>query len=350
MARDRQVENTELSTENTGKELIDVFVDSYKSIFDVEQKVDDLEKLAGEIVPDEFNICDIPDYIEKATTLMGEVVKIPNEMASALNQAMGTVKDTAQNKLNEKDGNSEQLKISPKTLAYAAMGIILKRFQIIQYRIKYLQKFVELKLAELRKKLLIEMLKGKDDAGSAISLPLKQLILVVGVVANVISTIVGILLTFINAIVILNVDASGCAFGPTPKSLMMTSKMVVANTRMSTTNNIPEPIDQLIAQAETSIEQANGEIKKARVLTMSSNAASKVANGGQFSVEPFGQLPKFDASIIRDAIKIIMALLLDAEALPRYEKLSIINIRFLVFLITGFEPAAKKTFGFPGFP
>jgi hypothetical protein len=46
----------------------------------------------------------------------------------------------------------------------------------------------------------------------------------------------------------------------------------------------------------------------------------------------------------------LLQALTDAEAVPRYEKLSITNVRFLVFLVTGFEPAGKNTFGIPGFP
>ena len=46
----------------------------------------------------------------------------------------------------------------------------------------------------------------------------------------------------------------------------------------------------------------------------------------------------------------LLQLVTDADALPRYEMLSASNIRFLTFLVTGFEPAGKMTFGIPGYP
>jgi hypothetical protein len=194
------------------------------------------------------------------------------------------------------------------------------------------------------------MLLGKDDAGSAISAPIKALLMGIAITANVLATIVGVILNVINSIVILNVDATGCAFGPTPKSFMTTSKMTVANSKQSTTAPIPEPIDTLITEAERGYEKAKGEIKKAQVLAMASAGASSIAGGGVFDPGSFPSLPKLDGTAIRQAISLLLATIFEAEALPRYEKLTPTNIRFLTFLITGFEPAAQKTFGIPGFP
>ena len=205
-------------------------------------------------------------------------------------------------------------------------------------------------MAKLRKKVLLELMYNKDDSGSPATAGIKAFLMSMAVVANVIATVMGVILNIINAIVILNVDASGCCFGPTPKSLMMNSKMTVANVNGSTTAPIPQPIEKLISEVENQVEKANGEIKKANVLAMASNAAASVSGGGSFNPGSFPALPKFDGKAVRQAIALLIMALVDAEALPRYEKLTPINIRFMVFLITGFEPAAKKTFGFPGFP
>ena len=342
MAQEKLIDNTEVNNDSSGKDLSKTFVDAYKAVFDIDLKMQELETLARSIIPDDFNICEIPTYMSNTIVLIGEVAEIPMELVAALNHAIGTAtKDVFDN---------HSLHIPAETVSYTAMGIILKRYQIIQYRVQMMQKFLKLKLAELRKKLLTEMLNGKDDAGSELSIPIKQFLFTVGTAVNVVSSIVGVILTFINTFTILNIDAAGCAFGPTPKNLMMTSKMTIANTRSSTTNTIPEPLDIAISQAETQIEAANGQLKKTKVITMASEATATVAKGGEFGVGSFGSLPKFDGKTIRTAIKLLMQSLLDAEALPRYEKLSPTNIRFLVFLTTGFEPAAQKTFGIPGYP
>lgn len=381
MAKEKQLDNSAVSETGFGKELADAFVDAYKTIYDAEEKMTEIEKLAISIIPDDFNICDMPEYISKSLDLVAEVITIPTDLISALNHALGTstkmiITNVGENINNRKDENKkddveknenatdtstqtnttdsstsqESLNIPAESIKYPAMGIILKRYQIIQYRVKIVQLSIQRRLAKLRKKLLLEMLNGKDDAGSELSIPIKQFLLTVGAVANVISTIVGILLTFINSFVILNVDGAGCAFGPTVKNVMMTAKMVIANSNSSTTNTIPEAVDIAITEAESQIALANNELKRAKLLTMASDATSKVANGEEFSPGSFGSLPKFDGATIREAIKIILQMVVDAEALPRYEKLTPINLRFLVFLTTGFEPAAKKTFGIPGFP
>lgn len=387
MAEDKKIDCAEVDGEKFSKELAETFVECYKSVFDIEIKIDEIEKIALEIVPEDFVICDIPEYLNKFTELIQEVVVIPNELIVALNEAITGVTteiankvqeitdkakeeineavdqtkqavqeeiDETTEKINEKKDELtetlENLKIPLEAVRYAAMGIILKRFQIIKYRCEIIQKNIMVLMAKLRKKVLLELMYNKDDSGSPVTAGIKAFLMSMAVVANVIAMVMGVILNIINAIVILNVDASGCCFGPTPKSLMMTSKMTVTNVNGSTTAPIPQPVEKLIAEAENQIEKTNGEIKKANVLAMASNAAASVSNGGTFNPGSFPALPKFDGTAIRQAIKLLIMTLFDAEALPRYEKLTPINIRFMVFLITGFEPAAKKTFGFPGFP
>ena len=398
MAEDKKIDCAEVDGEKFSKDLAETFVECYKSVFDIELKIDEIEKIALEIIPEDFVLCDIPEYLNKFTELVQEVVTIPNELIGALNtaitgvvtelsekakelankaieevnEAVDQAKDAVQEKIDEvkekidekkeevaesieekKDEMTEtlnSLKIPLEAVKYAAMGIILKRFQIIKYRCEIIQKNIMILMAKLRKKVLLELMHNKDDSGSPATTGIKSFLMTMAVVANVIAIVMGVILNIINSIVILNVDASGCCFGPTPKSLMMNSKMTVANVNGSTTAPIPQPIEKLISEAENQVEKANGEIKKANVLAMASNAAASVSGGGSFNPGSFPALPKFDGKAVRQAIALLIMTLVDAEALPRYEKLTPINIRFMVFLITGFEPAAKKTFGFPGFP
>ena len=398
MAEDKKIDCAEVDGEKFSKDLAETFVECYKSVFDIELKIDDIEKMALEIVPEDFVLCDIPEYLNKFTNLIQKVVGIPNELISALNAAITGVvsdiqekaqeladeameevneavdqtkqavqekvdevkekidekKEEAQNKIDEKKdeltATLESLKIPLEAVRYAAMGIILKRFQIIKYRCEIIQKSIMVLMAKLRKKVLLELMTGKDDSGSPATTGIKSFLMTMAIVVNVIAIIMGVILNIINSIFILNVDAAGCCFGPTPKSFMMSSKMTVANVNGSTTAPIPQPVEKLISEAENKIDKANGEIKKANILAMASNAAASVSGGGSFNPGQFPALPKFDGEAVRQAIKLLLMTLFDAEALPRYEKLTPINIRFMVFLITGFEPAAKKTFGIPGFP
>ena len=78
-------------------------------------------------------------------------------------------------------------------------------------------------------------------------------------------------------------------------------------------------------------------------------AAASSATG--FTLPQFPNLEAFDIKKIKPLIETLMLpLQFTADPLPRYEKLNILNIGFLIFLITGFEPAAKQSFGIPGMP
>ena len=63
-------------------------------------------------------------------------------------------------------------------------------------------------------------------------------------------------------------------------------------------------------------------------------------------------LKKIDNKEIRNIIKsaFIGILLNLSEPLPKYEKLMITNIRFLLWLTLVFEPGMKQSFGIPGMP
>ena len=104
----------------------------------------------------------------------------------------------------------------------------------------------------------------------------------------------------------------------------------------------------MISKSENKIRESNGKLKHEKILSMGASGASS-ASSGIFDAGSFGSLPKFDPSIIRNDVTMLMNTIVDADAVPRYEKLSVSNIRVLVFLVTGFEPAGKKTFGIPGF-
>lgn len=57
-----------------------------------------------------------------------------------------------------------------------------------------------------------------------------------------------------------------------------------------------------------------------------------------------------DLTVLRQLIITALNLLCSPEALPKYERLHPLNINFLIWLITSFEPTMKKCFGIPTFP
>jgi hypothetical protein len=147
---------------------------------------------------------------------------------------------------------------------------------------------------------------------------------------------------------ILNVKSSGCCFFLTPKSFKKTD-IKVMNVNKSLTNNIPEAIDKLLTQAEQKMKEKVADKRTNEISKMKANGANS-APSGELNVGSMGSFPKFSADEIKKARKILLQTLVDADGLPRYEDLKLTNVRFLVYLVTGFEPAANKSFGIPGFP
>ena len=247
--------------------------------------------------------------------------------------------ENAESKAESKVNQATQLMVDAKYLKYLAVQIILKKFQILKYRIDLIKNEISIMIAKLTKMVLSGILVGKVMSSVMAS---------AAAAVNSVLTIIDAIVTMINSTVILNVNGGCMTFFQTPKSIIK-ADMIIANSHQSTTNSIPDPINEMISEAENKIRTANGAIKKGRIIAMAAAGAAS-AVGGDFEPGSFGNIPKFDPSIIREAIMMIIQLLTDAEALPRYEKLSITNIRFLTFLVTGFEPAGKRTFGIPGFP
>ena len=157
-----------------------------------------------------------------------------------------------------------------------------------------------------------------------------------------------VLLSMLDSITAINVKSASTALFMTPKS-MMKQDIPIMNVNQSTTHNIPDPIDKSITIAEESMKKANGELKKAKIASAGASSMASVSSG-QFSYNSIGNFEAFNPEKIRSLVKAIMMTLVDADAVPRYEKLSITNPRFMVYLVTGFEPKAHASFGIPGFP
>jgi hypothetical protein len=166
---------------------------------------------------------------------------------------------------------------------------------------------------------------------------------------NTISTVISSILSMINAMTIMNVNGAGMAFFPTPKSLTKTN-INISNVNQSVTNFIPNAVDIAIEQAGQIFKKNRSVEKQTKIAAMSAAAAASVADDGVFDPGTLGGLSKFDANSVKNAINAILQTIVCAEATPRYESLKISYIRFLTFLVTGFEPAGKRTFGIPGYP
>jgi hypothetical protein len=335
---------------------------AYDAVCHAEEQLDSIEKDIENSIPKKIDLCKIQEVLIILDKIQGAMIDVQNVMTSSItnvlsgasqdvanlaNEGLDTAKTSVTNKLS-KDSSITQLSVDSKYTKYLATQIILKKFQILKYRIELIKTGVQITIAKLTKSVLSGILCGKGSAKDPINATISSTMTSAAAAANTILSVIDSIVTMINSIIIMNVNGAGMAFFQTPKSITKVD-IIIANSNQSITNNIPGSVDQMISKAENKIRESNGKIKQAKILSMGVAGAAS-ATSGNFNAGSFGSLPKFDPSIIRNAVTMLMQMLADADAIPRYEKLSVSNIRFLVFLVTGFEPAGKRTFGIPGFP
>lgn len=334
---------------------------AYDAVCHAEEQLDSIEKDIENSIPTKIDLCKMQEVLMILDKVQNAMINVQNVMTSSitnflsdtsqdvtnLNEGIDAAKTAVKNKLS-KDSSTAQLSVDSKYTKYLATQIILKNFQILKYRIEMIKTGVQITIATLTKSVISGLLCGKGSAKDPINATMSSTMTSAAATANTILSVIDSIVTMINSVNIMNVNGAGMAFFPTPKSITKVD-ISISNSNQSTTNNIPDSVNQMISKSENQIRESNGKIKQAKILSMGAAGASS-ASSGNFDAGSFGSLPKFDPSIIRNAVTILMQMLVDADAVPRYEKLSISNIRFLVFLVTGFEPAGKKTFGIPGFP
>ncbi len=334
---------------------------AYDAVCHAEEQLDSIEKDIETSIPTKIDLCKIQEVLMILDKVQNAMINVQNVMTSSitnvlsdtsqdvtnLNEGVDATKTDVKNKLS-KDSSTAQLSVDSKYTKYLATQIILKNFQILKYRIEMIKTGVQITIATLTKSVISGLLCGKGSAKDPINATMSSTMTSAAAAANTILSVIDSIVTMINSVNIMNVNGAGMAFFPTPKSITKVD-ISISNSNQSTTNNIPDSVNQMISKSENQIRESNGKIKQAKILSMGAAGASS-ASSGNFDAGSFGNLPKFDPSIIRNAVTILMQMLVDADAVPRYEKLSISNIRFLAFLVTGFEPAGKRTFGIPGFP
>ena len=334
---------------------------AYDAVCHAEEQLDSIEKDIENSIPTKIDLCKMQEVLMILDKVQNAMINVQNVMTSSitnvlsdtsqdvtnLNEGIDAAKTAVKNKLS-KDSSTAQLSVDSKYTKYLATQIILKNFQILKYRIEMIKTGVQITIATLTKSVISGLLCGKGSAKDPINATMSSTMTSAAAAANTILSVIDSIVTMINSVNIMNVNGAGMAFFPTPKSITKVD-ISISNSNQSTTNNIPDSVNQMISKSENQIRESNGKIKQAKILSMGAAGASS-ASSGNFDAGSFGSLPKFDPSIIRNAVTILMQMLVDADAVPRYEKLSISNIRFLVFLVTGFEPAGKRTFGIPGFP
>ena len=341
MKKDFEVGNVEQSGELSGIETR--MLDAYQATLDADSQIDEIEKTIAELEGKDLDICNAADLISQLNSVKDALSSVSSLMTGKITSAL-----TNSANLAVGGAGTDELKIASGVEDYMATGIILKKFQILKYKIEKIKLCVE----RISLKVTGSVLKwAVDGKGSLLTVPVQAVLASLAAIAQVINTLMSalsVLLSMLDSITAINVKSASTALFMTPKS-MMKQDIPIMNVNQSTTHNIPDPIDKSITIAEESMKKANGELKKAKIASAGASSMASVSSG-QFSYNSIGNFEAFNPEKIRSLVKAIMMTLVDADDVPRYEKLSITNPRFMVYLVTGFEPKAHASFGIPGFP
>ena len=239
---------------------------------------------------------------------------------------------------------NEIIQYCVKYIQFSIAQIIAKYTQMLVLFVKRITVYIKRKVAEFLKKMLEACTRGLGSATMVIFIqPIILLFQGISILAN--GILIGTTAVLSALPSLIAVDAEGMCFFMTPKSLQ-TTKMNVINTNQSIVYRLPEALMQQLQNLLKQFDKLNIPIKISAVAAGAALGALSVRDGKDLNIG-CNALKLLDPMTILKAIETLVSLLPLAQPLPKYEKLSFTNIGFLVWLITGFEPAGFQSFGFP---
>lgn len=232
---------------------------------------------------------------------------------------------------------------------YYSSQVFIKKLQILALKIKKLLLNVKMRISEYTKNLLCSAIVGR---ASEILMPIIGAILMAfQALSQMLSGLLMGIQTVLNLIPeFLKVNPEGMTFFMTPKS-MQNVKINAVNSNQSITNRLPDAVKTTISKVLKSNDIANIAIRKANIAAAAvKGAASARTLNGKFDYGMNKHLIKLDSASILKQVDNIVSLIPIPQSLPKYEKLSLTNLGFLAWCMTGWCPAGKQCFGFPYYP
>lgn len=326
-------------------------------------------------------IDDIAAWTEWSISLTEEVIKLPEKLAefiaNVLGESISVITDLVNKGLDAlikwiNDKLEEIINKANQKIKEKQENIKNKNKSKLERKIKKIQKFIK-KIIKYIKLLILKIKKAILDAQLWVYKNAKKILetLANGRCVAALNTILAGVLTAlqtcsaaiaaglqaINAILqsliatFMAIKAKNMAFFMTPK-ILITGKLLAEMAPVEPANDLSgfiskSIIDPVIEAYINGIKNANNVIKQTYISTKIAEylASSQISDGS-----PTLQL--LDPQELKNKIQGFIDTLLAgcSEPLPKYEKLSIINIRFLIWLTTVFEPTMKMSFGIPGMP
>lgn len=238
-------------------------------------------------------------------------------------------------------------------IVYDACGYLIKKIEILMLRIKQLITNIKIYITKATRDLLVNCISGKGSTVTAVLFAPVQALMKA---FQIISTVIGYALMGIQIVLnaipkLIGVSAEGMSFFMTPKS-MNTTEMTVVNANQSVTDKLGSGFKTAVATVLQSVKKADVPIKIASIAAGAAAATALVKSGKELKISNnhVKSLSAINPANMSKTINNLIAYLPVADPLPKYENLVIYNPGFLIWLMTGFLPAGRTSFGIPGMP
>ena len=185
---------------------------------------------------------------------------------------------------------------------------------------------------------------------TALNVTINALITSVNAICTAASAVCGVIDTLLKSLPnLMSIGAEQVCFFATPKSM---AKVIcpIFNANDSCTDRLSDAVKNVINKIEIGEKYTFKALKYATVAAGAAAGAASVFTDFEIPESICDMIKDFDNSKVVKKINDILAKLLEAYPLPKYEELTPKTLGYLNWLMTGFIPAGHKSFGIPLFP
>lgn len=296
--------------------------------------------------------------VKKEESILDDAVYLSTNIISGKTEELGKSSDICSfiERMEKLKSLSELLSSIPETLNgiaiyctnnidYFLSQIILKDLEMIVLQIKKLTSIIKRTTAEWTKMILQWAVSGRGGAAiMTLILPVITFYKGISILATGILTGVQTILNSLPSPIA--VPAEGISFFMTPKS-MQTTETNILNSSQSAVYWLPSSVMDTINETVKTVDKLNIPIKVAAISTSALTFRNMITDSSDFEIN-CPDLSKLNPKEILKLIDVILKVLPIPQPLPKYENLSLLNLGFLAWLLTGFCPAGHSSFGLPG--
>lgn len=228
---------------------------------------------------------------------------------------------------------------------------LLSRSQVVILKLKKMSVNVKILVMKAFRSIIkgLSAMKG-NWLETSLNTTINALITSVKAICTAASAVCGVIDTLLKSMPnLMSIGAEQVCFFATPKSLVKTI-CPIFNSNESCTDRISDAVKKTINAIEIGEKYT---FKTLKYATVAAGAAAGVASAfTKFEIPESicDMIKDFDNSKVVKKINKILAELLEAYPLPKYEELTPKTLGYLNWLMTGFIPAGHKSFGIPFYP